>query len=630
MSATLSAQAGSRKTTGPSATVDNSSAATFAVSGPDAGLEAAFFGAGRRRSPEDSAAAAIRAEADQRTAEALASVGLCPWRSDDAFTCVDLATEGRLASAPVRELRPWCVFGTVARRDAAQAAAELASFLASEDPEVRGSRDVVCLTLRRRSGGDVPTNELAAHHKAFTEKLGRMTEYAQTWGGPCTLLSSGVHHRMVGNGAFVDLHGHMTAYVRRGVAGDAALAKLTEYLGRGFVVFERAGLSRTPADDLGASAAAAYYEEDGFLGPTEGSEEERTVWLAVYVRQVHIDHHLHRRNPLGPLRRHVGELRRERVRPALVRPGEAGAEALHSTAPTPMQPSTVTPESFPAGGSSVPGCPPGDPVSSPSSGAAAPLSPPQPAVVIYRPIRPRPDRRPRPPPFAAGPRVLSVGLSWRGGRLWPVLRVKGWDHGDHVDSWRRLGEAYYLDPLVGAARVALARPDEEARAAKEEAKRVAGLVAKYEAHVRAMRKRGAVPDAPMFLPLGTKGEGSPEVMAAYRAALDATADATRRQADRAYAKQQRKRAEERRASFAAWARAGDMAAHEKFLMRQNERWDRLLHGKDGEDRVNMEAARRSTFRRYRQEWFMALRAAGHPYPTPPRKVHRTTPDAMDR
>ena len=198
------------------------------------------------------------------------------------------------------------------------------------------------------------------------------------------------------------------------------------------------------------------------------------------------------------------------------------------------------------------------------------------------------------------------------------------------------------------ARAARVHAEGEARAARDEAKRAAGLVLRYEAHAVAMGKRGVVPMPAPCLPMGTKGEGSPEVLAAYRMAQAATADAGRRQEARAHTKRQQEQARERRADFAAWAGAGDVAAYKGFLARQTVWWDHLLQGKEDAARDRMEVARRGAFARYWREWREALAAAGHPSPSPTAKasvdsgmagsacrtrgtkVFRTTMDALDR
>ena len=208
------------------------------------------------------------------------------------------------------------------------------------------------------------------------------------------------------------------------------------------------------------------------------------------------------------------------------------------------------------------------------------------------------------------------------------------------------------------AKAARIRMEGEARAARDEAKRVAGLVLRYEAHAVAMGKRGVVPLVPPCLPWGTKGEGSPEVLAAYQAALDATADAVRRHEARLRGERQQEQAKQRRADFSEWARAGNVAAFKGFLAQQAGWWDHLLQGKEDAVRDRMEVARRGAFARYWREWSAAcshaageaLAAAGHlspsPSPTakasvdsgmagfsrraPGTKVFRTTMDALDR
>ena len=391
-----------------------------------------FHGAGRTRCAGAGAYAAVSAQADQDLAKALAEEGLHPWRSDEAVTRVDLATEGARSSTAALELRPWGVFRSVERREAARAMAQMASFLSEEEPERRDARNVAVLTLRMPGGlNNVPTGDLARRHKDYTELLGGMLDYAaKRHGGRALPLSYGVHHRMQGVGDIVDLHGHLAIYVERGPAGKDALDWLVEYLTRKFVVF--VSPDRTRADDIRGSAAAAWYEENSFSPPTRGEAAERMRWLAEYVRQVHLDHHLHRRTTLGPLRKHVGVLRLERVHPVMEPPEEATApEAAHVQFPT-----TANPESF-------------------SSSTTAPDQPSIHPVVSYRPIRVRPTRYPRPPGMKPGPRVLTARLSWLDGELRPVILVKGWNPSDPEASWRSLMATYHLGGLIAAARLAL-------------------------------------------------------------------------------------------------------------------------------------------------------------------------------
>lgn len=392
-------------------------------------LLATFAGAGRRRGRDAAMMAQAERDADQAVAEALAREGLMPWREADPVTAVDLATEGARACAPRRELRPWAVFIGVTRRAAAEAAAEMMSWLAEQDTDELARRETVCLTLRRRGCWPVLIGELAARHRALTEALGPALGYAATRNGAaCVPLSYGVHHRLIGEGsitALVDVHVHATFYVERGVAGKAALMWLVEYLGKGWEV--HVGEAR-PADS-GSACASAAYEEDG-LSWDDMVLASNAGWLAEYVRQVHLDNHLHRRMTLGPLRRHVGALRRAGVRPVICREQPAEAPTLDTT---------VNPKN--------------------------PSLPPSPRIrglVQYRPIRCRPARRPHPVPAPVGPRVLAARLSWlpcrhdggagSGEQVRPVILVRGWDVSDPALSWQRLVAAYDLEPLVCAAR----------------------------------------------------------------------------------------------------------------------------------------------------------------------------------
>ena len=162
------------------------------------------------------------------------------------------------------------------------------------------------------------------------------------------------------------------------------------------------------------------------------------------------------------------------------------------------------------------------------------------------------------------------------------------------------------------ARAARVRAEGEARATRDEARRVAALVCRYGAHAAAMGERGALPMAPLCLPLGTRGEGSPEVMAAYQAALDATADATRRHEARVRKAQADERAQERRAMFRVWAEAG---MHEPLLAwmdGQKTWWDRVLSGRAGDELALKDIQRRTAFKRYWQDWQEAMGAAGKP------------------
>lgn len=213
------------------------------------------------------------------------------------------------------------------------------------------------------------------------------------------------------------------------------------YLGRKFIVYDSFH-GGTPADDIAASAAAAAYEEDGFSEAEDGTEVERARWLAEYVRQTHVDHHLHRRMTLGPLREHVGALRAAKLRPMLHRD-------LAYAVPAHIQSSTVSPES-----------------SRPSPANPLDVTPHRTSarhdgrlmLVTHRPIRMRPARWSLPPALVPGPRILRVGLSWIGGELRPVLLVKGWNAADSTSSWQRLDGSYDLAPYVAAACASLVPP----------------------------------------------------------------------------------------------------------------------------------------------------------------------------
>ena len=179
------------------------------------------------------------------------------------------------------------------------------------------------------------------------------------------------------------------------------------------------------------------------------------------------------------------------------------------------------------------------------------------------------------------------------------------------------------------AKAARIRMEGEARAARDEAKRVAGLVLRYEAHAVAMGKRGVVPVVPPCLPWGTKGEGSPEVLAAYQAALDATADAGRRQEARVRKAQADERAAERRAMFRGWAEAGVREPFMAWMGQQGAWWDRITAGLTGDGLALKDMQRRTAFKRYWQDWREAMKGAGMVAPALPAARFRLVPDAVD-
>ena len=162
---------------------------------------------------------------DNVLAQHLNKLGLESHREANELIRLDLATEGRLHTEPMKELKRWCVFDFVVRSECAKASAEMASFLQSELDEVKSTKQLVYITLRRRNGlNNVLTTEIALHHKKLMSEIGSMLTYtASKFTGVLEPLTHAVHHRMLKTGDTIDLHSHLTLYVKKGKLGNEAL-----------------------------------------------------------------------------------------------------------------------------------------------------------------------------------------------------------------------------------------------------------------------------------------------------------------------------------------------------------------------------------------------------------------------
>ena len=323
-----------------------------------------------------------------------------------------------------------------------------------QDPYIRASRDIATLTLRRRGVANAPTAELAAHHSSFTTTLGTMLRYAASRNGQrCVPLSYGIHHRLLQFGSLTDVHCHLAVYVERGAEGDEALQWLVEYLTGKFEVFVSA--ERHCADDLDAAGAVAAYEEAGFSIADESGCTPSLKWLKTYVRQCHIDHHLHCRMTLGPLRKHVGRLKEDRLQPFIIRHEMSNSDVVTDGKDSPQSTlilsTTVNRKSL-----DLPLTQTGNIIlqlvtTDYIKHLNSPLLLPRP-IVIYKSIRHRPPRNPRRAATTPGPRILCASLSWFGDELSPSIAVRGWDRLNPARSWERVNKTYNLTRMLNGAR----------------------------------------------------------------------------------------------------------------------------------------------------------------------------------
>ncbi|MBK3735242.1 hypothetical protein GAY29_19440 [Azospirillum brasilense] len=346
------------------------------ISPPD-GLD--FSAAGRRRSAAAVARAAAERQQDETTADRLEAAGLEPWQSGDEVTVVDLASQGEQSESRGRTLRRWPVYHATVRREQREAAAQIAAYRADERA---AGRAVKVVHLRVRPTGPVPVDCLRDHHREQCRRLSAQLAYvARASGGLIVPLAWGVHHRPVDGGRLIDWHAHVAVLVRPG----ADLPWLLSYFGGAAPDSDRVWIdARDRADD--PEHLACYLRE----GTARYVADFESAALVEYVAQVQ---GLHRYQSVGPLRDHVGRVRR------------AGLQARRD----------------------------------PDDGRVV-LSPP--------------PRRPacRPVWKTAGPAVLALRLAWIGDTLRPALLVRNWR-----GSWADLAERYDLDAAVIAARTALAQ-----------------------------------------------------------------------------------------------------------------------------------------------------------------------------
>lgn len=320
------------------------------ISPPD-GLD--FCGAGRRRSAAAVVRAAAERQQDEATAARLEAAGLDPWQSADEIHVVDLATEGQQFESRGRTLRRWPVFVATVRREQREAAAQIAAYVADE----RGAgRAVKIVHIRIRPTGPVAVGSLREHHREQSRRLSAQLAYvARRSGGLIVPLAWGAHHKPRRGGAVIDWHAHVVVQFHQG----ADLRWLVAYLGGPDADPDRVWIDTS--DRATDPEALAVYLREGVARYVD--RFEASDLLAEYAAQVA---GLHRYQALGPLRAHVGRVRR------------AGLQARRE-----------------------------------DDGR----------VVLAPPPR-RPARRPiwR----TAGPAVLAVRLSWIGGTLRPAALVRGW------------------------------------------------------------------------------------------------------------------------------------------------------------------------------------------------------------
>jgi len=369
------------------------------------------------RSPRAREEAEGRLKADHRLANQLQNHGHSPFRSDAEVIRLDIETCGKLHSTPARELRNWSVFSTVAKREGAKASAEMISFLQSQLAEDRGRKHLITIRLRLRYDRNrVPTGNIAERHKAYMALTGPMFSYASTrFPGVLEPLSHGVHHRMLGDGSTIDLHSHATLCMENSSAGKHALAWFHRYFSKHFDVHQ--GYKAVPATSYTEAGAISAYEEQSFSAKrsNDGTYVE-PFWISKYINLAHIENHLHRRVTMNSLRKHIGELRRDGVRPLLT--------------------TTVIPE-FALTDST-------DPIN---------------VIVNYVDVRSyRLRRRPGSSPSTHGLKLLCARLSWIGDELRPVLLVRQCrTRYGPSELWQKCTELYDLNYLIEQARESFTR-----------------------------------------------------------------------------------------------------------------------------------------------------------------------------
>ena len=333
-----------------------------------------FAGAGRRRSPAETARIVAERQQDRETMRRLRAYGL-PAAIRPPVTMVDLATQGR-RSEQRDDLPRWCVLGGHAAREQAEAHGLLAAYVEEHRP-----RRIVQLRLRP-VGGPVPVHRLRAAHQDEGRRVGRAMEYIATWPG-VTPIARATHHRPVDGGAMIDLHYHVAVQFDASDADERAevFARLLRYCQRGgydaWIADEADALLDPAATEKAesAQALAVYMREAAARYVKEFSDD----YLAEYVRQVYHPSPLHRWQPLGPLRRLAAKLRADGVRPQAEDDGQ---------------------------------------------------------VTLHPIVSARAQRRRDAAWIAAGPCVVALRVAWIGDELRPVAVVRGW-RGDWAELARR-------------------------------------------------------------------------------------------------------------------------------------------------------------------------------------------------
>lgn len=267
--------------------------------GPD------FAGAGRHRTPVETARVEAERYRDRKTARILAAGGIDPWLKDGEVTAVDLATLGERVERRGRPLRRLCVFNETVSREQRAAYGLMAAYDAANP-----GGEVIHLRLRPKDRPEVSVFTLRSHHQAKAKLVTRHLDHvARSTGGAVVPLAYGVHHRPVtgSGGAFIDLHFHVAVEVQEGAIPKRTMA----FLGKHYDAWQP---EEDPHEPAPAAALATYCRK----GIARHLDEFTDDYLCEYVRQMHSPTGLHRWQSLGPLRRLAGELRVQGVRPTVV------------------------------------------------------------------------------------------------------------------------------------------------------------------------------------------------------------------------------------------------------------------------------------------------------------------------
>ncbi len=238
-----------------------------------------FFGAGRRRSAERSAAAQRRREGAATIAEMLVDGGLAP--EDVYLTPAEvadtmLAFDGTgLRDELGRPRRTWAGYPDHAHTRKVRAGREYALFAEEHDVE-----QVIQVVIRPPESNFALGN-LAAWHARHSDKLGEMLRYARKSRVPdfaWDLVSAEIEN--AGNGGWLSAgHFHLTT---RGADDDAHGRIQTYFAARGW------GYWFTPEDDEDAGrhpSALVQYQAKGLADAVDGGEGWRPDALAELRRQ---------------------------------------------------------------------------------------------------------------------------------------------------------------------------------------------------------------------------------------------------------------------------------------------------------------------------------------------------------